>query len=157
MMKFEIIVKEGDAFMKKKASLIKDLSEQYLKNAFKDTFYGEDVKEVEINIILIKTQPGYEKWFTPRPPRYYKHKVITFMGGEQLVLNKHYTIEIRFDNALYDEFLTADENETKKILARESMKALALLDNMPKRLKDFDKNRFRADVAALFKTLGWLP
>ena len=98
-------------------------------------------------------------------------------------IKKRFDIEIRFKDQLYDDFMDADEEEAKRIaaeeeakriaeeeeakriaaeeeakriLARETLKALELLDKLPKRLKNFDKERFKADVAAYYREQGWI-
>jgi len=76
--------------------------------------------------------------------------------GRQLEWNKRFVIEIRFNNDVYDEFLKADDEQSKRIIARETLKALELLDKVPKRLKDFDKERFRTDVANYYRSQGWI-
>ena len=68
-----------------------------------------------------------------------------------MVWDKRFVIEILFSKDVYDEFKLADEEQSKKIIARESLNALILLDKIPKKLKDFNKERFRADVAIVLK------
>ena len=73
-----------------------------------------------------------------------------------MIWHKRFELEVRFDNDVYDEFLHADEDQSKRIIARETLKALDLLDKVPKRLKDFDKERFRTDVANYYRSQGWI-
>ena len=52
---------------------------------------------------------------------------------------------------LYDKFVTGTVEESEKILATEISNSLSNLDLLPKKIKDFDKERFRADMQQFFK------
>ena len=54
------------------------------------------------------------------------------------------------------EFIEADEEQAKCILAREILQSLELLDNLPKRLKQFDKECFKSAVSDYFQRQGWI-
>ena len=155
MMIFEIEIYEIDQPMLNKSSWIEDFSKQYLIPAFKGKYYGQDILNIAIVIILIRHLPGYEAWDQPRRPKYIDYYKVSLMG-RQLEWNKRFVIEIRFNNDVYDEFLKADDEQSKRIIARETLKALELLDKVPKRLKDFDKERFRTDVANYYRSQGWI-
>jgi len=152
---FEIEIYEIDQPMLNKSSWIEDFSKQYLIPAFKGKYYGQDILNIAIVIILIRHLPGYEAWDQPRRPKYIDYYKVSLMG-RQLEWNKRFVIEIRFNNDVYDEFLKADDEQSKRIIARETLKALELLDKVPKRLKDFDKERFRTDVANYYRSQGWI-
>ena len=156
---FEIRIYEIDHRMLNKSSWIEDFSKQYLIPAFEDQSYGPDILNVVIVIILIRHEPGYEAWYKPRRPKYIEHyESVSYITGEPVrwEWNKRFVIEIRFNNDVYDEFLKADDEQSKRIIARETLKALELLDKVPKRLKDFDKERFRTDVANYYRSQGWI-
>lgn len=156
---FEIRIYEIDHPMLNKSSWIEDFSKQYLIPAFEDQSYGPDILNVVIVIILIRHEPGYEAWYKTRRPKYIEHyESVSYITGEPVrwEWNKRFVIEIRFNNDVYDEFLKADDEQSKRIIARETLKALELLDKVPKRLKDFDKERFRTDVANYYRSQGWI-
>ena len=152
---FEIEIYEIDQPMLNKSSWIEDFSKQYLIPAFKGKYYGQDILNIAIVIILIRHLPGYEAWDQPRRPKFIDYYKVSLMG-RQLEWNKRFVIEIRFNNDVYDEFLKAGDEQSKRIIARETLKALELLDKVPKRLKDFDKERFRTDVANYYRSQGWI-
>ena len=56
----------------------------------------------------------------------------------------------------FEALLIANNDEIDAILACHIFKSLNLLDKLPKRLKDFDKEGFKRDVEALFRSHGWL-
>ena len=158
-MKYQIQVYELDSPMEKKTWWLCDFSRDYLESVFIDRSYGKDIENISIVIILIRHIPGYEAWYKPRRPKYIEHyESVSYITGEPVrwEWNKRFVIEIRFNNDVYDEFLKADDEQSKRIIARETLKALELLDKVPKRLKDFDKERFRTDVANYYRSQGWI-
>ena len=158
-MRFEIDIFELDSPMQTKSDWLQDFSKQNLIPAFKGKYYGQDILNIAIVIILIQHLPGYEAWDKPRRPKYIEHyESVSYITGEPVrwEWNKRFVIEIRFNNDVYDEFLKADDEQSKRIIARETLKALELLDKVPKRLKDFDKERFRTDVANYYRSQGWI-
>ena len=156
---FEIKSLEGETLSFQKQLFIDNFSKRYLENTFVERDYGADVQNVAILIILIKTRPGYEKWFNARKPKYIEYTSgYSLLTGEPVFWEwkKRFVIEIRFDGELFDKFIEADDEQAKCILAKESHKALDLLDKLPKRLKNFDKERFKEDVANYYKEQGWI-
>jgi hypothetical protein len=156
MMKFEIEVYEYESAFKEKAWWLCDFSRDYIEPSFLDRSYGKDIENISISIILVRQYPGYEDWDKPRRPKYIEHREARCISGELMIWHKRFELEVRFDNDVYDEFLHADEEQSKRIIARETLKALDLLDKVPKRLKDFDKERFRTDVANYYRSQGWI-
>lgn len=158
-MLFELDVYECESASYEKAVFTREFSRTYLESYFLLDDYGPDVQNIAIFIILIKTHPGYEKWYKVRRPKYIEYlsgtSVITG-EPEQWEWKKRFVIEIRFDGDLYDEFIEADEEKAKQILAKETLNALELLDKLPKRLKHFDKDRFKNDVAKYYHEQGWI-
>lgn len=128
----------------------------HLSNSIKTHFlnydYGKDVKSIVIITILVKTRKGYEEWYKIRKPKFISHKIIENPSiGLRKEINKEFVTETRYDNELYDTFLKATDKVSKEILAQELLKSLSNLDALPKKVKDFDKERFRADMEAFFK------
>lgn len=150
-MNFELRVNELDEKMSNKLFLVKDLSET-IRYFFTDKFYGKDLKSIIIIIILIKTQKGYEEWYKVRKPKFIEHKIIkNIPTGNILEIEKEFTIETRIDFDDYDNLLIASDKEGKHIIAQEILKSLSNLDALPKKVKDFDKKRFKADMEIFFK------
>lgn len=158
-MLFELKVYERESASEEKAIFTESFSKTYLERYFLLNNYGSDVLNIAIVIILIKTHPGYEEWYKVRRPRYIEYlSGISVITGEPKLWEwkKRYVIELRFDGELFDEFIESDEEGAKHILARETLKALDLLDRLPKRLKHFDKERFKNDVANYYHEQGWI-
>lgn len=162
-MKLQLTVVELESGTEEKVNLIRRFSASYLENTFLDKDYGSDVETIMIIICVIQMRPGFENWYKVKRPKYteYKSWYTTFGIDDPDIpefkeIKKRFDIEIRFKDQLYDDFMDADEEEAKRILARETLKALELLDKLPKRLKNFDKERFKADVAAYYREQGWI-
>ncbi|RMZ59697.1 hypothetical protein D1632_08720 [Chryseobacterium nematophagum] len=64
---------------------------------------------------------------------------------------KQYSYDIKFDNELYDDFVSSSDEESKKLLVRKILESFEHLDKLPKKVKDFDKEKFKSDVEQFFK------
>ncbi len=144
-------------YKKQKGEYFDQFSSRVLDKVFSSKSYGNDVKEIEIAAIIVKMYPGYEAWHKPKRPKYYEYRYSHLIPeNPPVIYNKRFTIEIRFSNEVYDKYLKSTGDESDAIIAREFYQALTLLDKLPKRLKDFDKKRFKKDVETLFHSHGWL-
>ena len=144
---------------KDKADFVDDFSRRYLEEHFLTLNYGPDVEEIVIAYTIIKTKPGYEEWYKPKRPKYTEYGGwITFGPGgpKDRERRKEFWIDYRIDGDLYDAFIEADEEQAICILACEILNSLELLDKLPKRLKQFDKERFKSDVSDYFQQQGWI-
>lgn len=143
---------EIDIEAKSKSSLIINLSED-LKTFFSEKHYGEGVLNFFIGCICIKTKPGYEEWYKIRKPRYKALTIIKDVGqvGNNVEIKNSFSIDIKIDNGLYDTFISSLDVESSRILASEILKSLSYLDALPKKIKDFDKERFKSDMEKFFK------
>lgn len=138
-----------------KARFVYDFSRRYLEEYFLTFNYGPDVEEIVIAIAII----SHDDLYKPRRPKYTEYGGwITFGPGgpKDREIKKQFFIDVRFDGDLYDAFIEADEKQAKGILAREILHSLELLDKLPKRLKQFDKERFKSDVSNYFQRQGWI-
>lgn len=158
-MLFELKVYESETASRDKAMFTERFSKMYLEQYFLSKDYGPDVLNIAIVIILIKTHPGYEDWYKARRPKYIERESgVSMITGEpeQWEWKKRFVIEIRFDGDLFDEFIGAEDEHAKHILAKETLGALELLDKLPKRLKHFEKERFKNDVSTYYHEQGWI-
>lgn len=147
---FEIVINELDEEMSIKLPVIKEFS-TFIAKFLSDKDYGNGLKSLRLIFILIKTKKGYEAWFKTRKPKFTEHKILETFSGKKIEIDKEFVIESRIDNESYDNFLKATETESRKILAHEILNSLSNLDVLPKKVKDFDKERFKADMEAFFK------
>lgn len=133
-------------------------SELYLNDFFKNKYYGEDVLEVEIHIQLIYNE--YKEFDRLARPRYFKQYTTPKSGiclsAEPETWYKRFCVDTRISEEDFYVLQTVSAEAVDGILARHIYKSLDLLDKLPKRLKDFDKERFKKDVETLFHSHGWL-
>lgn len=95
---------------------------------------------------LIVVEPVYDDFSKPRRPRYTEHKETMAFGSIPIVIYKTLEVEIKLN---YEQVLAAEDEELKKIVASEVLNTLRSL-KMPKKVTDFDKDRFVADIDGLF-------
>ncbi len=149
-MEFKIRINELDEIISHKLGSVGSFSE-IINEHFSPLSYGNGVNSIVLIIILIRTKPGYEKWYKVRKPKFIEHKVIeNKLTGCCKIIEKEFVIETRLDFDDFDNFLNSSETLGKKILASEILKSLSNLDSLPKKVKDFDKERFMKDMKTFF-------
>lgn len=136
------ISQEIDVEAQEKSSVIIFLSDK-LKGYLSDRDYGQDVQNIFIGCICVKPREGYEEWFKIRKPRYKAIDKIKLLDGNTVELIGVYGYDIKLN---FDEFVSATETESRKILAQEILNSLSNLDALPKKVKDFDKEKFKSDM-----------
>ena len=130
--------------LKTKRQTIKELSEA-VNTIVSSNYYGESIEEILIGLIAV--EPIYDKFAKPRRPRYTEHKETIAFGSIPIVIHKTLEIEIKLD---YEQVLVTEGEELRKIVAKE---VLTILQNTkpPKKVTDFDKDKFVADIESYFK------
>ena len=117
------------------------------KNLFASNYYGESIEKILIGLIAV--EPIYDAFAKPRRPRYTEHKETMAFGSIPIVTHKTLEIEIKLD---FEQFLAAEGKELQKMVAKEVLNALHSL-KLPKKVTDFDKDKFVADLDSLFNQL----
>mgnify|MGYP003295629965 CR=1 FL=1 len=107
--------------------------------------YGESIKKFLIGLICVG--PQYDSLAKPRRPKYTEYKEAMFDGWDPFTIEKTFECEIKLD---YAKVLEATEEEVKKIVAQSIMDYLRKL-KMPKKVTDFDKEKFIADLETYFR------
>ena len=126
-----------------KRQAIKEVSEA-ASNLVASNDYGESIEKMLVGLIVV--EPVYDDFSKPRRPRYTEHKETKAFGSIPIVIHKTLEIEIKLD---YGQVLASEEEELKRIVASEVLNALHNL-KVPKKVTDFDKDRFEADIDRLF-------
>ena len=103
-----------------------------------------------LNLVDLDIRSTRKQWlwgqFKPRRPRYTEHKETMALGSIPIVINKTLEIEIKLN---YEQVLAAEDEELKRIVASEVLNTFQNL-KVPKKVTDFDKDRFVADIDRLF-------
>ena len=129
-----------------KRQAIKELSDA-ANNLVVSNDYGESIENMLVGLIVV--EPVYDDFSKPRRPRYTEHKETMAFGSIPIVINKTLEIEIKLD---YGQVLASEDEELKRIVASEVLNALHNL-KVPKKVTDFDKDRFVADIDGLFRQM----
>jgi len=148
------ITKELDIKSYEKSTLIQEVSDD-LGSYLKNRNYGDDIGVFLIGFVGVKTKPGYEDWYKERKPRYVDYKQIkNRLTGLVMETIKEYSYDIKFDNELYDKFVNSSDEDSKKLLVEKILESFLHLDKLPKKVKDFDKEKFKTDVEKFFREQG---
>lgn len=149
-MKFGLAV-ETDLALNYKANIVDALSQE-IENYFLDKEYGPDIKDIAIGVIILNPlQPGFEDFFKVRKPKYTRGPKVLNYDGILFTLEKTLEYDIKPD---IESFKKASDNEARKILAEAILQSLNQLDDMKKKLKNFDFERFQFDLEQFFKERG---
>lgn len=152
-MKFSISIRI-DQKANHKSNIIVNMSQE-LKVFFADRFYGEDVQDYIIGCLCTSPPEGFEKFNKTQKPVYVDDKTTkNKFTGEPHRMFKLFINEFNFNNEEYDDFVDSSDEESKKILAKKILESLENLDKLPKKVKDFDKERFKEDMQHFFKGQG---
>lgn len=146
---FEISLSE--IIRKNTEKVVSELSDRI--NAYiKKQDYGNGILEYEVILYVVNMPEGYEHLFKDFKPKYVEHKLLTNKHtGEKFEISKYFNYSVKIEGALYDQFISATDLESKRILALEILKSLSYLDALPKKVKDFDRERFKSDMEAFFR------
>ncbi len=152
-MRFKITLEiDGDA--DHKSRLIRQLSDE-IEIFLNEKEYGEEIQNYLLGCICIKTKEGYEGWYKTRKPKYTKYKkVVNQLTGEEMEISKTFENDFKIDNKLYEVFIDSSDEVSNKILAKEILNSLSNLDSLPKKVKKFDKEKFRYDFRLFFEDRG---
>lgn len=116
-----------------------------LEMNFSKKNYGKGLLQIIIEIVCLS--PEFEEFFPLRKPKYIELKEYV-TEGINIKEEKLFTYSLKIDFILF-------KNQTiqanKHLLALEILKSLSNLDALPKKVKDFDKERFKADMEAFLK------
>jgi hypothetical protein len=145
-MKFSIVLKV-DVKVQKKAQLAHAFGD-VIKEYLRDRDYGEDVKDYMLLMIIYERSSPLTRL---NKPTYVDHKVKTNrFTGLPVEMNKLLLNEVLLTGADYASFIAADDEGSKKIMAKMVLASLSNLENLPKKVKDFDKAKFKRDLEDLF-------
>ena len=133
--------------VRKRASLVVDLSEKLCEH-FSDKNYGEDVKEILIGVIVMA--PEFEPFTPVRKPKYVFYREY-IEDDTKIVQDKSFGYDIKLDYAIFKD---QSDDQNGKMLASVILDSLSNLDRLPKKVKQFDRAKFREDVKAFLDKEG---
>lgn len=128
-----------------KSNLIVKLSD-VMDIFFKTKDYGKDVKSYTIGIVCVA--PEFEQFFKGKKPKYTKGKKVINPDGISFTLEDSFEYSIKID---FETFKNGTEEECQRLLAKEILQSLKVLDEMKGKIKDFNAEKFKADLEKYFK------
>lgn len=132
-----------------KTAIIHTLSSE-LEATLHDKYYGSDIKKIIIGIICVA--PEFE-WFSKiRKPKYTEYRKY-IVDGIEIEEDRLFSFDIKLS---FNSLKTQTDNESRIMLAKEIVKSLANLDFLPKKINDFNKEAFKADLTNYFVTKNLL-
>jgi len=137
------------------ASCIHYVSDLLLHNMI-NINYGA-INYYTITCKAVKTIPGWEKFSQITRPRFVEKKKWQNFDKSYTEIYGSYTCSFKIDFEEYDKFISASDDEAKRMIARKVVESLSSLDRLSKKAAAFDKERFKADVIRILKEDGLLP
>lgn len=143
-MKFALAVETSEG-IEDRVNIIVDMSNE-LNEYFSIKDYGNDLIRIVIGTICVS--PEFEFFSKIRKPKYVAHRKYINQDGIEILEDKVFSFDLKLD---YETFKNQSDEENKKMLASEIIDSLSNLDALPKKVKDFDKERFKNDMKAFFE------
>lgn len=86
-----------------KSNLVYELSSS-LNLYFQNRDYGEDVKNIEIGLLMTFSKEGYEEWYKPKKNKYIKYKEKKNLAGETMIIENTLICEIKLSDEQLNKF-----------------------------------------------------
>lgn len=137
-MRFALTV-EVSSEIAHKTQLINNLSNN-LAEHFLDKDYGNEVIRILIHVICVA--PEFEWFSIVRKPRYKFYRKYK-RDGVEIIEDRDFMFDLKIE---YESFKNQTDEENNKMLASELIKSLSNVEKLPKRVKDFGREKFREDV-----------
>jgi hypothetical protein len=141
---------EIDIEADEKSALVQRFSD-LLSDEFKDKSYGEDIENVYIGFICLRTVPGFESFSATRKPKYIAIQQVQLLDGSTKEIKNTFTFDIKLDSESYDVFVKAEDSEAIKLLKSKLLESLSSFDSLPKKMKKFDVDLFKSDITNFLK------
>jgi len=127
-----------------KSNLIVKLSDE-MNAVFINKNYGNSIKSYTIGIVCVS--PQFEQFFKVKKPKYTMGKKIIYPDGLPFTLEDSFEYSIKIN---FDDFAKVDGPSAVKILAKEILYSLKVLDELKGKIKDFDIVKFKEDLEQFF-------
>ena len=122
----------------------------YLKKSFKDKDYGIDLQNYTLGFMCVLAPEGFGHFFEKKKPLYVSDRTTkNRFTGEQHHMFRLFIDSIVIEPGEYEDFVSGTDLNSLEIVKAKILKSLSSLDSLPKKVKDFDKDRFRIDMKNL--------
>jgi hypothetical protein len=144
----------------------------YLKKSFEDKDYGADLLKYTLGFTSVLAPEGYGHFFEKKKPIYVSdrmtknkftgekyHMFKLFINSiviepdeyEDFVMFKLFINSIVIEPDEYEDFVSGTDLHSLAMVKAKILASLSNLDQLPKKVKDFDKERFRLDMKNLLE------
>jgi hypothetical protein len=144
-MKFGIAITSSPGF--EKSDMIIKLSDE-LEKYFINKEFGNSVKAYTIGLHCVDVPKGFEKFSKLPKPNYTKGKKVINPDGIPFTLEDNLEYSIKLD---FETFKNGTNEECRKLLAKEILQSLKVLDTMKSKINDFNTEKFKEDLESCFK------
>jgi len=149
-MKIILNIAVSDPMDTGKSSLVYELAKE-MNVFFSDKQYGDSVETISINFLMTFSREGYEDWYKEKKPVYTEYKsTVSKLTGQTIEITKTFRYEIKLADETIIKFAGSTHEESRRVIATEVFQSLHKLDKLPVKV-DFDKQRFKEDVAVFFE------
>lgn len=132
--------------------IIKEIENQ-LNQLIEKEKYGNIVNEIYIGIILIKTRPGYEKWFKERKLKFKASQILRNQLYQLIELKNILSFDIKFEDDELYHISTLTDFEFMNYFKIKINNSFVKLQKLPRAAANFDYKKFISDVSPLLKGL----
>jgi len=126
-----------------KVNSVNELSSA-MKDNFRSLSYGKDVNQILIGVICVK--PEFDFFYKVRKLKYSTEESFENDLGEIIKVTNSVSYDIKLDYEFCDQ-----QSDIQETIAKAIFDSLSTLDNLPKKVKDFDTERFKSDLKSFFK------
>lgn len=123
---------------------------ELMKKTMAHIDYGA-IKHFTFVCKALRTVPGFETFTAARRPRFTEHKRWQLPDKSIVDVYGSYRCDFKIDFEEYDHFIVATDEVARKIVARKVIESLTILDHLPQKAANFDKERFKTDITSLFR------
>ncbi len=117
-----------------------------IRDYFKNKSYGDDICSYLIGVICV--HPNYDQFFKVGRPKYVEDRTVVY---EKILGPTHIYKTFSFDIKLnFEEFISSNTEDGLKMIAGSIMETVRTL-KYPKKIKDFDKEKFYEDLRLFFE------
>ena len=134
----------SDAEVEHKMHLILSFSDN-LASYLATREYGDDLRNLIVGCICVADVPGYEDWFQIGKPKYKALLKTRGPDGGVIEFPKVFTYDFKLD---HNQFVHAQTEKCIEILKSSFIDSLANLENLPRKVKQFDRKAFVEDVVS---------
>lgn len=129
-----------------KSHILTNLS-THMKAFFKDRDYGADLLNYTLGFTGVLAPEGFGHFFEKKKPLYVSDRTTkNRFTGEQHHMYRLFIDSIVIEPDEYEDFVSGTDYNSLQLVKAKILESLSNFDRLPKKVKDFDKERFKIDM-----------